>query len=115
MAGYVSTQSKLRSRIVDRPRQLTEPAWVKWLLIGISLVFLTLVLILPLLTVFVEAFSKGAEVYFASLKEADAAAAIRLTLETAAIAVPLNMLFGMQPLGGSPNLNLRAKIFYYLN
>jgi sulfate transport system permease protein len=80
---------------VERPRHITEPAWVKWILIGIALLFLALVLIVPLITVFAQAFSKGAEVYFESLKESDAAAAIRLTLETAAIAVPLNMLFGL--------------------
>jgi sulfate transport system permease protein len=95
MAGYVSTTSKVGSKTIDRPIHITEPAVVKWILIGIAILFLTLVLILPLITVFVQAFSKGIEVYLESLRESDAAAAIRLTLETAAIAVPLNLLFGL--------------------
>jgi sulfate transport system permease protein len=74
---------------------LTEPAWVKLLLIGTATVFLAIFLLLPLVVVFTEVFKKGIEVYFASITEADAAAAIRLTLLTAAIAIPLNLVFGV--------------------
>ncbi|UUX96032.1 sulfate ABC transporter permease subunit CysW [Aquabacterium sp. J223] len=73
----------------------TEPAWVRRLLIAIALLFLTLFLFLPLVTVFVEALKKGWEVYLAAIVEPDALSAIKLTLLTAAIAVPLNLVFGV--------------------
>lgn len=84
-----------RARPLSAPRHMTEPAVIRWLLIGVVLVFLGLVLILPLITVFVQAFAKGWEVYVRSITEPDALAAIRLTLLTAAIAVPLNTCFGV--------------------
>jgi sulfate transport system permease protein len=73
----------------------TEPAWVRWTLISIALGFIFLFLLLPLAAVFAEAFRKGADAYFEALKEPDAWSAIRLTLLTAAIAVPLNLVFGV--------------------
>jgi sulfate/thiosulfate transport system permease protein len=73
----------------------TEPAVVRWLLIGTALVFLGLFLFMPLIAVFTEALAKGLDAYFESFREPDAQAAIRLTLITAAIAVPLNMVFGL--------------------
>ena len=73
----------------------TEAAWVRYTLIGISLVFLFLFLVLPLAAVFAEALSKGFDAYWEALKEPDAWSAIRLTLITALIAVPLNLVFGV--------------------
>jgi len=73
----------------------TEAAWVRYTLIGIALVFLFLFLVLPLAAVFAEAFRKGFEAYWEALKEPDAWSAIRLTLITALIAVPLNLVFGV--------------------
>jgi sulfate transport system permease protein len=73
----------------------TEPTWVKWALISIGLGFLVLMLAIPLVAVFVEAFRKGLDVYVASIREPAALAAIRLTILAAAIAVPLNALFGL--------------------
>jgi len=73
----------------------TEPAWVRRTLIGAALIFLTLFLFVPLLTVFVEAFKKGWEVYLASIVEPDALSAIKLTLIAAAISVPMNLAFGV--------------------
>jgi len=72
-----------------------EPAWVKALLIGIALTFFTVFLLFPLFAVFIEAFRKGWGTYLAALSSQDALAAIRLTLLTAAIAVPLNLVFGV--------------------
>jgi sulfate transport system permease protein len=77
------------------PVPLTEPAFVRWLLIGISLVFLVVFLFIPLLSVFANAFQKGLEVYWESVREPTALAAVRLTLLTAAVAVPLNVAFGL--------------------
>jgi len=73
----------------------TEAAWVRYTLIGISLGFLFLFLVLPLAAVFAEAFRKGFDAYWEALKEPDAWSAIRLTLITALIAVPLNLVFGI--------------------
>ena len=76
-------------------RGLTEPAPVRWLLIATALGFLGLFLVVPLAAVFVEAFSKGLNAYVSAVSEPDALAAVKLTLIAAAIAVPLNMLFGL--------------------
>ena len=73
----------------------TEAAWVRYTLIGISLLFLFLFLVLPLAAVFAEALRKGFDAYWEALKEPDAWSAIRLTLITALIAVPLNLVFGV--------------------
>ena len=64
-------------------------------LIAITLLFITLFLVLPLASVFVEAFRKGVALYFASFKEEEAWSAIYLTLVCALIAVPLNVMFGV--------------------
>ncbi|MGD0655398.1 MAG: sulfate ABC transporter permease subunit CysW [Thermoguttaceae bacterium] len=72
-----------------------EPFWIRWLLIGVTLVFLALFLFVPLVAVFTQAFEKGWRVYLASLKDTDALAAIRLTLFVAVIVVPINTLFGV--------------------
>ena len=74
---------------------VTEPAWVRGLLIGIAIVFLALFLVLPLVTVFAQAFAKGWSAYLAAFTEPDAQSAIRLTLLTAGIAVPFNLVFGV--------------------
>jgi sulfate transport system permease protein len=73
----------------------TESAAARALLIALALAFLALFLILPVVVVFSEALRKGFSVYLATFNDPDAAAAIRLTLLVAAIAVPLNTLFGI--------------------
>ncbi|MGE8493193.1 MULTISPECIES: sulfate ABC transporter permease subunit CysW [Comamonas] len=74
---------------------VTEPRWVRWTLTGIALTFMVLFLLLPLVAVFVEALRKGWDTYVAALTEPDAWSAIKLTLITALIAVPLNLVFGV--------------------
>lgn len=76
-------------------RGLTEPAPVRWLLISATIAFLALFLLVPLAAVFTQALEKGWEAYFVALREPDALASVRLTLITAAIAVPLNVVFGV--------------------
>jgi sulfate transport system permease protein len=76
-------------------RELTEPLAVRWLLIAVALIFLGLFLFVPLAAVFAQALEKGLEVYLESIREADAVSAIKLTLLTAAISVPLNLVFGV--------------------
>jgi sulfate/thiosulfate transport system permease protein len=73
----------------------TEPRWVRWLLIGVTLGFLGLFLLLPLLVVFVEAFAQGFLVYAKALGDDATLAAIRLTLLVAVIVVPINSVFGV--------------------
>lgn len=73
----------------------TEPAWVRWSLIGLALSFMFLFLLLPLAAVFTEALRKGVDVYWQALQEPDAWSAIRLTFLTALVAVPLNLVFGV--------------------
>jgi len=76
-------------------RRISEPAAVRWVLTAIALAFLALFLALPLAAVFSQAFEKGLETYLAALKEPDTLAAVKLTLVTAAVAVPLNLVFGV--------------------
>ena len=89
----------------------TESAWVKWTLIGIALGFIFLFLVLPLAAVFTEALRKGAGAYWEALKEPDAGSAIRLTLITAAIAVPLNLVFGVAAAWCIAKYEFRGKAF----
>lgn len=72
-----------------------EPRWLKPLLLGITLLFLGIFLALPLGVVFSEALAKGWKVYFESISEPDAIAAIKLTLLVVLITVPLNTIFGV--------------------
>ncbi|HXO42017.1 MAG TPA: sulfate ABC transporter permease subunit CysW, partial [Thermoanaerobaculia bacterium] len=78
-----------------RSRHLGESPAVRWLLIGVALVFLVLVLFVPLLAVFAKALAPGAAAFAAAVRDPDTLAAIRLTLVTAGIAVPVNVLFGL--------------------
>ena len=72
-----------------------EPRWLKFLLIAIATAFLGVMLVIPLFSIFVEAFRQGWGLYIASLTEPDAVSAIKLTLLTAAIVLPINVIFGI--------------------
>lgn len=72
-----------------------DSPYVKWLLIGIAICFMTIMLIVPLLVVFYEAFKEGLLIYIASLTDPDALYAIKLTLTTAFITLPINTVIGM--------------------
>jgi sulfate transport system permease protein len=87
----------------------TEPKGIRWLLISLAIIFLGVFLILPLLVVFTEAFSKGIATYLAALSDPDARAAIRLTLLAAAIAVPLNVVFGIAASWAIAKFEFRGK------
>ena len=89
----------------------TEAPWVKWTLITIALVFLLLFLVLPLAAVFAEAFRKGVDAYLAGIREPDAMSAIKLTLITALIAVPLNLVFGVAAAWCIAKFEFRGKAF----
>jgi len=84
--------------VAQAPRKATntlEPSWVRYALIGVALVFLTLFLFVPLVAVFTEALKKGWDTYKEAVLDPDALSAIRLTFIAAGIAVPLNLVFGV--------------------
>ncbi|ABV68505.1 sulfate transport system permease protein [Aliarcobacter butzleri RM4018] len=74
---------------------LDESKVVKYLLIGTAITFLMVMLVVPLITIFAEAFRKGVETYFLSFEDEYVLSAIKLTFITAIIAVPLNLVFGL--------------------
>ncbi|MEB6111906.1 sulfate ABC transporter permease subunit CysW [Kurthia gibsonii] len=78
---------------IDSPT--SEPKWIRRSLITISVLFLSLFLLLPLVTIFMTAFQKGVDVYLASITNSEALSAIRLTFLIVLIVVPLNTLFGV--------------------
>jgi sulfate transport system permease protein len=90
--GVVAARPRTAPRV---PAATLEPVWVRSLLIFIALAFLTLFLFVPLVAVFAEALKKGWDAYITAILEEDAISAIKLTLLTAAIAVPLNLVFGV--------------------
>lgn len=92
-----------------RSRHLTEPRAVRLALTGLCLAFLVLFLALPLLVVFTTALDDGIGAYVASITEPVALAAVRLTLLTAAIAVPLNLLFGVAAAWAIAKFDFRGK------
>ncbi len=78
-----------------RPPSLTEPPAVRLLLIGLVLAFLGLFLVLPLAAVFTQALERGLTAYLQAIRDPDALAAVRLTVLTVAIVLPLNLIFGV--------------------
>ncbi len=90
-------------------RGTEESALVKWLLITVALAFCLVFLVLPLVNVFAQALAKGVQYYWSSLSHPDSWAAIRLTLLVAAIAVPLNVLFGLAAAWAIAKFEFRAK------
>ena len=92
------------------PRHVTaEPPFVRWLLIGVALLFLGLFLVVPLTAVFVEALAKGVGYYFHSFNDANTLAAIQLTFIAAGIAVPLNCVFGVAAAWAIAKFDFRGK------
>ncbi|MBC7940401.1 MAG: sulfate ABC transporter permease subunit CysW [Chitinophagaceae bacterium] len=87
----------------------TEAPWVRRLIIGLGLAFMTLFLFVPLLTVFYEALKKGWDVYLAAIVEPDALSAIQLTLIAAGISVPLNLAFGLAAAWSIAKFEFRGK------
>jgi sulfate transport system permease protein len=100
MAQFEQDVAVYDSRRPDEPpsahsRPTSEPPAVKWTLIVIAVLFLAGLLVLPLVTVFTQAFAKGIGTFLGAFTDPAGAAAVRLTLLVAAIAVPLNLIFGV--------------------
>ncbi len=92
------------------PRRLrTESAWVRWLIINIAVTFLFVFLVLPLFTVFQQAFSHGVGAYFEALGDPDALAAIQLTLLVALLSVSTNLIFGIVAAWAITRFEFRGK------
>jgi sulfate transport system permease protein len=92
-------------------RATTEGPLAKAALILLAFGFLALFLVLPLVAVFIEAFRKGAGEFLFALNEPDTLAAIRLTLTVAAIAVPLNLVFGVAAAWAISKFEFKGKVF----
>ncbi|SHN40627.1 sulfate transport system permease protein [Duganella sacchari] len=107
MSGAPTTPVR-RGELPSAP-EILEPRWVRGILITIALLFLTLFLFVPLVAVFVEALKKGWDAYAAAIIEDDAISAIKLTLITAAIAVPLNLVFGVAASWAIAKFEFRGK------
>ena len=88
-----------------------DAAWMRRLILGASLSFFALFLLLPLVAVFFEALRKGWSTYLAALIEPDALSAIRLTVLTAIVAVPLNVVFGVAAAWAIAKFDFRGKQF----
>lgn len=80
---------------VNNIKSKSKKSFVEYLLIAICMAFLLIMLVAPLITIFAEAFRKGVEAYFLSFEDEYVLSAIKLTLLTAIIAVPLNIVFGI--------------------
>lgn len=94
MAGAAKT--RIVKRAEPKPRPATrDPGWVAWGLIAVALGFLGLFVVLPLTIVFYEAFRQGMGPFTTALIDPDTLSAIKLSLITVALAVPLNIVFGV--------------------
>jgi sulfate transport system permease protein len=109
LASALPTTLPSRLARAAPPRAVRDPAWARGFLIAVALVFLAFFLVLPLVVVFAEALGKGFGYYFASISDPDALAAIRLTLLTVAIVVPLNVVFGVSAAWAIAKFRFRGK------
>ena len=105
-AAQVIGQTRFEARAATR-----ETPFVKWLILGTALTFFAVFLLMPLIAVFVEALRKGWETYASALVDPDALSALRLTLLAAAIALPLNLVFGVCAAWAIAKFEFRGKHF----
>jgi hypothetical protein len=107
MAGSITLKTKKRSEANSVLEGATlESPWVRWTLTAVAVLFLALFIFMPLAVVFFSAFAKGVGAYFASFRDPDALAAIRLTLLAAGIAVPMNLVFGVAAAWGRGQIRI---------
>jgi sulfate transport system permease protein len=106
----ISQYTKYNSKVASN-RATSESALVRYVLIGVTLLFLSLFLFIPLAAVFTEALRKGIQTYFTAIVEPDALSAIKLTLIATAIAVPLNLIFGVSAAWVIAKFEFKGKSF----
>ncbi|MBC3873995.1 sulfate ABC transporter permease subunit CysW [Undibacterium flavidum] len=112
MVSTSNANASASQKRIEPPLQLQatmEPVWVRVILIVLALAFVTLFLFVPLVAVFSEALRKGWETYLTAIQEPDALSAIKLTLISAAIAVPLNLVFGVAAAWAIAKFEFRGK------
>jgi len=90
-------------------RKLHEPAWVRWTLIVLALIFLGGFLLIPLAAVFANAFSHGLRAYWEAVRDRETLLAMRLTFITVIVAVPLNLIFGLAASWAITKFDFRGK------
>jgi len=98
-----------RRSLLRRHHHLDEPPLVRYGLLALALLFLFFFLFLPVLVVFSEGLENGIAAYYAAVKEPMALAAVRLTLLTAAITVPANLIFGLAAAWAVAKFEFRGK------
>jgi len=103
-----ATTLPIRSRFVHH-RSTNEPPLVRRLLIAVALTFIALFLVIPLVSVFAQAFAKGLHFYFQSIRDPLALSAVKLTLIAAGISVPLNCIFGICAAWAIAKFDFRGK------
>ena len=111
MSASINTTSqytKYNNRVAAN-KATSEAKWVRYSLIAVTMVFLSLFLFMPLAAVFAEALRKGFDAYFAAIVEPDALSAINLTLIAAAISLPLNIVFGVSAAWAIAKFEFRGK------
>jgi sulfate/thiosulfate transport system permease protein len=94
---------------INAPHRMSEPPFVRRLLIGIALAFMALFLVVPLISVFAEALRQGFGFYFQTLRDPLTLSAIKLTLIAAGISVPLNCIFGVAAAWAIAKFDFRGK------
>jgi len=110
MAGNVKSSARTsRDANAKSQRGTEESPFIKWLLVSIAMIFTIVFLLLPLVNVFAQAFSKGWSGYLTALSDPDTMSAIKLTLLVAAISVPLNVVFGLAAAWCIAKFNFRGK------
>jgi sulfate transport system permease protein len=112
MSAVLENIKPADATVAQAPRNATstlEPGWVRYALIAVALLFLTVFLFVPLVAVFAEALKNGWAVYKEAIIEPDALAAIKLTLIAAFISVPLNLVFGVAAAWAIAKFDFRGK------
>jgi sulfate/thiosulfate transport system permease protein len=109
MKTFLNGRSGSRQRSFKNPTE--DPLWLKLLLSAMAICFIAIVLLFPLVLVFTEAFAKGFTAFWEAIIEPDSLAAVRLSLTVAAIAVPLNTVFGIAAAWSIAKFDFPGKTF----
>lgn len=99
----------MASSMAATKQNVTEPWWVKLLLVAIAVTFMAMLVVLPVWMIFAEALKDGFGAYLSALQEPDAISALKLTLLVSAIAVPLNLVFGIAASWAITKFDFRGK------
>jgi len=107
--SYFNKIEKSKKNRESKPSKLTEPIWVKWIVIVLAVLFILIFVSAPLILVFIKAFEKGLTAYYNAISDPDALSAIKLTLITAGVTVPLNTIFGLTAAWSITKFNFKGK------